>query len=186
MRQGLFIMLPVVLLLVSCGKQAEPAPGESTGEAAPAAVMHRLSIVDVMEDAVNYVGETVAVTGTVEHVCRHGGKKMFIVGDDPSDRLRVTVGETVAAFQVDLEGSKVVVQGPLMAEKVDDAFLDAWEADLKKPGEDGGPGQGAEAGNHHDDIPAQIATFRMIIADNDGEPLNFYHLECMSFEEIDI
>lgn len=185
MRQGLFVILPIAVMLVSCGKPVERSPEASPGGTALAEAVPGVSLVEIMVGADEFVGQTVGVTGTVEHVCRHGGKKMFIVGDNPGDRLRITSGDNISAFEVDLEGSDVVVQGVVMEEKIDDAFLDAWEADLKNPGTDGGAGKGAEAGEHHDDIPTQIATFRMIIADNDGEPISFYHLECNAFEELD-
>jgi hypothetical protein len=182
MRSGLFVVTAVALVLTSCGKNpGEPA---SAGVADPAFDGPRMAVAAVMDAAVDYVGTAIAVTGTVEHVCRHGGKKMFIMGDDPADRLRIETGDRISEFAVDLEGSDVVVQGVIVEDKIDDAYLDTWEAELKDPGTDGGAGKGAEAGEHHDDIPTQIATFRMIIADNDGEPISFYHLECDSFTEL--
>jgi hypothetical protein len=57
------------------------------------------------------IGKTVEIQGMVTHVCKHGGKKMFIMSSDPDVQVKVTVGENIAAFPVELEGSNVWVKG---------------------------------------------------------------------------
>lgn len=61
--------------------------------------------------AVNNIGEKVEVKGMVVHVCKHGGKKLFIIGEDPEKRVKITASESVSVFEPELEGSIVEVTG---------------------------------------------------------------------------
>jgi hypothetical protein len=56
-------------------------------------------------------GQKVQIDGLVVHVCKHGGKKMFIVGDNPDIRVKIDASDEVTVFGADLEGSTVSVQG---------------------------------------------------------------------------
>ncbi len=81
-------------------------------------------------------GKVVKIKGTVDHVCKHGGKRMVIVGMNPGERLRVEAGEN-PPFDADLAGSEVEVTGTLHTEKIDSTYLADWENDLKQKAEEG-------------------------------------------------
>lgn len=63
------------------------------------------------DKAETYMDQKVQIEGMVVHVCKHGGKKMFLVGDNPEIRVKIDASEDVTVFSPDLEGSTVVVQG---------------------------------------------------------------------------
>ena len=63
------------------------------------------------DKAESMMGQKVQIDGLVVHVCKHGGKKMFIVGDDPEIRVKIDASDEVSVFSADLEGSTVSVQG---------------------------------------------------------------------------
>ena len=56
--------------------------------------------------------KTVTVEGTVMHVCKHGGKKMFI----SDDRVKIIASDKIAAFDTELEGSDVIIKGIIREE----------------------------------------------------------------------
>lgn len=64
--------------------------------------------------AENLIDQTVRIEGTVMHVCKHGGKKMFI----NEDRVKVIASEKLASFDLALEGSTVIVTGIIREESV--------------------------------------------------------------------
>ncbi|MEA1876057.1 MAG: hypothetical protein U9N86_04275 [Bacteroidota bacterium] len=64
--------------------------------------------------AENLIDQTVSIEGTVLHICKHGGKKMFI----NEDRVKVIASEKLAAFDLALEGSAVIVTGIIREESV--------------------------------------------------------------------
>jgi hypothetical protein len=61
--------------------------------------------------APDLVGKEVEIQGMVVHVCREGGKKMFIVGENPDVSVKITVSKKVNVFEPELEGSTVYVKG---------------------------------------------------------------------------
>jgi hypothetical protein len=84
------------------------------------------------EIAVNNVGKEVEIQGLVVHVCKHGGKKLFIVGTDPEKRVKITTSDKVSVFQPELEGSTIWVKGiiePLTEEEVPEAEKTNQDAD---------------------------------------------------------
>jgi hypothetical protein len=84
--------------------------------------------------AVKNVGKEVEIKGLVVHVCKHGGKKMFILGEDPEKRVKITVSEKVSVFEPELEGSIVMVKGiiePIEEEAVPDEEKHDQDADHK-------------------------------------------------------
>jgi hypothetical protein len=194
MRKNLCILAIAALFIASCGSQ-------STQD-----VTAEVTLAQFEADAKDYVGKTLAVTGTVDHVCRHGGKKMFIVGEG-GERLKITVTPAVGTFNIDLEGSDVRVVGEVEVLKVDEAYLANWEGEvcaaegLPTPGEEvehhpeGAGGESveaaetqlAEATEETEQTPEelkQINALREQLAESGEEHLAFYSLACHSFEKL--
>ena len=81
--------------------------------------------------AENYVNQKVAIEGTVNHVCRHSGKRMFIFNDNPDVSIKIVPGNNIPGFDLELEGSEVIIKGVVVADyKIDKEFLDEWEAEI--------------------------------------------------------
>ena len=53
--------------------------------------------------ATENVGGQVETKGMVVHVCKHGGKKMYIIGDDPEKRVKITASDKVSVFEPELD-----------------------------------------------------------------------------------
>jgi hypothetical protein len=84
------------------------------------------------EYAAKNVGAMVEIQGMVVHVCRHGGKKMFIIGEDPEMRVKIDASEKVSVFEPELEGSTVTVRGiiqPIVEEEVPESEKATQDAD---------------------------------------------------------
>jgi hypothetical protein len=71
------------------------------------------------DGAESMLGKEVEIEGMVVHVCKHGGKKMFIIGENPDIRVKITASDKVASFDPELEGSTVFVKG--VVEPMDEA-----------------------------------------------------------------
>ena len=84
------------------------------------------------EVAVNNVGKEVEIQGMVVHVCKHGGKKLFIIGEDPEKRVKITTSDKVSVFLPELEGSTIMVKGiiePIAEEELPEAEKANQDAD---------------------------------------------------------
>ncbi|HDP75305.1 MAG TPA: hypothetical protein ENN49_05460 [Bacteroidales bacterium] len=51
------------------------------------------------------------MSGIVEHVCVHTGKRLTLMANSPDMKLRVTASETVPEFDISIKGSKAFVTG---------------------------------------------------------------------------
>jgi hypothetical protein len=184
MRRSLLIIVTPLVALLACGGQA---PQETAAEADTAQETTEVTLPSLLADTSQYVGTEIAVRGTVDHVCKHGGKRLFIMGEDPKDRFKVTAGDAVGAFDVVLEGSDLVVKGVVQEQRIDDAYLDNWEAELGAQEKPEAAHEGLHDGEHEDEQQEslrQIANMRTQLAESGKDHLSFYSLECSSYETI--
>ena len=68
---------------------------------------------DFPDKAPQLVGQVVEIEGLVIHVCKHSGKKMFIVGENPDIRVKIDASDVVSVFDPELEGSSIKVKGTI-------------------------------------------------------------------------
>ncbi len=159
-----------------------------------------LSIEEFIDNAGEYVDQPVKIAGTVNHVCKHGGKKMFIMDETGDKTVKITTGNGVSNFDLSLEGSEVIVEGVVKEMRIDETYLKEWEDKLKtqKPdtaSEDCAADQKAEKiqtkdsthahdvgkDSHHQAFE-EIAAYRKKIAESEKGYLSFYSVECTNFE----
>ncbi len=153
-----------------------------------------LSVTEITENAENLIEKEVSIIGTVDHVCKHGGKKLFIFDEnDPKKRFKITAGKEVGAFKMELEGSDILVKGVIKETRVDEAYLDNWEAKIMaekhEVAHEGHSHNEGEEEEHHkqEEIDAalkKIKNFRDKIAKSKKGYLSFFSMECNSFNEI--
>jgi len=128
MTRNLFILFVLVAFLVSCNntqnKTTEATDEETVEEIA------MLSISEFDKSAETYVGKEVQIKGLVNHACKHGGKRMFIIDEETEQTVKIEAGENVSSFDVELEGSVVEVKGIVNELIIDEAYLLEWEDEL--------------------------------------------------------
>ena len=74
MKKSIFILAAVALLaMVSCNNKAK----ENQNQESAATVA--LSVDDILAEGDSLVGKTVTVEGVCTHICKHGGKKLFMM-----------------------------------------------------------------------------------------------------------
>ena len=172
--------------MMSCGSGKKQA--QTTEEVAA------MTIDEVMEKAAGLVEQTVVIEGVCTHTCSHGAKKMFLVGSDDSKTLRIEAGE-LGAFDTKVVNNVVTVKGIIKEERIDEAYLQDWEARLKAQTEEkhgDGDGEGGcdteknARGETANTTEGRIADFRAKIAaekEATGKDyLAFYHVVANSYE----
>ena len=179
-------LIAACFTMMSCGggkKQAQTAEEVAA-----------MSIDEVMAKAADLVEQTVVIEGVCTHTCSHGAKKMFLVGSDDSKTLRIEAGE-LGAFDTKVVNNVVTVKGIIKEERIDEAYLQDWEARLKAETEEkhgNGEGEGGcdteknARGETANTTEGRIADFRAKIAaekEKTGkEYLAFYHVVANSYE----
>ncbi|HEB62309.1 MAG TPA: hypothetical protein ENI82_04070 [Bacteroidetes bacterium] len=123
-----------------------------------------------------FVGKTIYVSGTVDHVCKHGGKKVVIVSDDGQASLKIMAGDKISKFDKSIEGETINVLGTVKELRVDEAYLVNWEEEVKdhhKPSDQ----------EYKDDM-AKIADFRKQIKESKKGYLSFYSMDGIEYEVV--
>jgi len=196
-KLSLIFLLSLVAIYCGSGESAQETPQEAKGETIETAANTpvAVSIANFEAEAGNLVDKLVTVEGTVSHICRHGGKRMFLVGENPDDNLKVLAGGAITAFDVALEGSDVMVNGYVRESRVDETYLDELEKktleNLKKTQEEAKEsaaaasheGQTDEATHNieHKDPLQNIKDMKEQLKNNPKGYLSFYSIECASF-----
>ncbi len=181
----ILLFFGIVALLAACNNQQQKADDAVAEE-----TIIELNINELLADADSYVGKPVKISGTVDHVCRKGGKKMFIFGDSPDDRIKITPGQKMNSFEIEMEGNDVVVQGVLQELRVDEDYIANMEDDLGESTEkhetgDGKGHEGEEEGEGDTDAQKeQIEQLKGQLASCGEDHLSFYSVECFELEEV--
>lgn len=100
----LVFLISLVLFISSCGN----APDKSATSGNEATVV---SVNDFYSNPDLYLGTEVTIGGTVTHVCKHGGQKLFITASEDGETLRIDVGESIPEFKIEMEGSEAEFTG---------------------------------------------------------------------------
>ena len=139
-------------------------------------------------------GGKVTVEGVCTHICRHGGRKIFLMGTDDTQVIRIEAGEKIGSFKPECVNNVVRVTGTLVEDRIDEAYLAEWELRLKdqiaRQHGEGEAGCSAEQQARGESVASstekRIADFRARIADRKAkegkEYLSFYHVDGGSYE----
>lgn len=182
-------LLAVAVIGTSCGNKQQKSSSDTTTEQTTSSA---LEIDSLLANAENLAGKEVTIEGVCTHTCKHGAKKIFLMGSDDTQVIRVEAS-TLGAFDPKCVNSIVRVTGTLKEQRIDEAYLQNWEAQLKAQaaekhgtGEAGCDTEKKARGETANTPEARIADFRAKIADrkaNSGkEYLSFYFMEANSYE----
>lgn len=192
MKQSILILFvcSAASLFSSCNQQKRDQGESGAGTLAT----ENLSVDKLLADAASLKGETVTLEGVCTHICRHGGKKIFLMGSDDNKTIRIEASDKTGAFSPDCVNSLVSVTGELVEQRIDEAYLERWEAQLandsaEKHGEEEEAGctseQKAQQEASVNTVEERIANFRTRIAQEKEKTgkayLSFYHVEASSY-----
>ncbi len=188
-KKFVFSLAAITILMAGCCNQ----PGNDK-QASSEAPIEEVILAQLLSETETFVDKPVQVTGTVDHVCKHGGKKMFIFGESPDDRIKITTGENMSSFDPVLEGSDVVVSGIVRELRVDEDYLSNWEMELstnknekgkhKVLGDgDGEHKDGEEEEDSSENEMNQINQLREQLETSGKDHLSFYSIECKDYTE---
>jgi len=176
------IIIISIFLIASCNQGTKENSGENKADTA------LLTVLSFDTSAHSFVDKPVIIEGTVLHLCKHGGKRMFLVDGTDSVRVEITTGPDIPKFEETLLGSRVRVFGTLKEERIDAKYLNEWENELKKPGENHNVGVHTGAKGHEDqgvqEKLDQINALREEIKASGTDHLSNYSIEATKFVEL--
>ena len=73
-----------------------------------------MEVDNLLADAEKLTGGKVTVEGVCTHICRHGGRKIFLMGTDDTQVIRIEAGEKIGSFKPECVNNVVRVTGTLV------------------------------------------------------------------------
>ena len=182
-------IIATALSITSCGNKAQKANEDTTTTEQAAAGME---VDSLLANAETLAGQEITVQGVCTHTCKHGAKKIFLMGSDDTQTIRVEAG-VLGQFDTKCVNSIVSVTGKLMEQRIDENYLQNWEKQVKAQnaekhgnGEAGCDSEKKARGETASTPQARIADFRQKIADRKAlsgkDYLSFYYVEATSYE----
>ncbi len=169
-----YVLLAIVgLFLFACSETNSNNKSNNEGDAKNADTISSVSIKDFDSLAPAMVGKTVMVTGLVDHVCKHGGKKLMLVDDDA--HLKVMGKER---FNDSLKGNEVSVIGLVKEFKLDEEYCEHADEDNEKALKEGKKTQ-----EQFDHAKEHIKGYRDSMKTAGVDHLSFYSIEFVSFKK---
>ncbi len=181
-KQHFLFYIAIFLMAASCNQGVKDETSAAKADTA------WVTVLTFEKQADTLANKPVRIEGTVSHTCKHGGKRLFLVDGADSIRVKVTTGEKIVKFDESMEGSRVQVLGILKEERIDNKYLNEWEAEVKNPkgGHDAGVHTGA-LGHKDEDAQEklnQINSLRAELKNSGKDHLSFFSIEAISYTVI--
>ncbi len=185
-------LLSACLAWTSCGNNKKQTADNSSPETETAVQSEYVDVDVLLDGAEQHVGQTIAVEGVCTHICQHGGRKIFLMGSDDTKTIRVEGGK-VGKFDAACVNNLVQVKGTLCEQRIDEAYLQRWEAQVaaqtaeKHGTTSAGCDSEKKARHETGNSPTErIADFRARIAKQEAETgkayLSFYYIEAQAYD----
>lgn len=182
-------IIATALSITSCGNKAQKANEDTTTTEQTVAGME---VDSLLANAETLAGQEITVQGVCTHTCKHGAKKIFLMGSDDTQTIRVEAG-ALGQFDTKCVNSIVSVTGKLIEQRIDENYLQNWEKQVKAQnaekhgnGEAGCDSEKKARGETASTPEERIADFRKKIADRKAtsgkDYLSFYYVEATSYE----
>ena len=189
MKKLLFVAL-IATAFISCQNNSQKV--ENATEKVPDNEVTIIQVADFDSLAGNLVGKKIQLLGTVDHVCQHGGQRMFIVDNESDARIKVTPAEEIAAFNTNLIGNDLLITGIVDEQRIDEAYLMEWEEEIKAgsamsddKGEGTHLGGNVEKGGSEADVSEEmqkVNNLREQLQASGKDYLSFYSIVCTAYD----
>ncbi len=163
MLKKIFMPLFLVLIIISCTSKQNNT--KIINEDIP-----KFTIDELYKNAANFVGKEVIVSGIVDHICKHGGKRLLLVSDNNDLHI-----DTDERFDENLIGKEIEVKGIIKEFRVDEAYLLKMEENNIQKHK-----TGETDDNFYERKKKQIEKYRSEMKEKGVDHLSFYSLDYIS------
>ena len=126
---------------VSCGNNTKQQSQNTAEE--QAIVSTGMEVDSLLANADSLAEKNITVQGICTHTCKHGAKKIFLMGSDDTQTIRIEAGE-LGQFSPDCVNSIVEVNGILKEQRIDENYLVQWEEQAKAKTEENEKSEAAD------------------------------------------
>jgi hypothetical protein len=176
MLKKILTIAAIAALFASCGNEQKTEENKTeTSVETTQAETPEIILGEFDQKAGEFIDKEVKVKGIVDHVCKHGGKKILLVSDDGDVHVN-----SDTRFEDTLTGNEVVVTGIVREMRIDEGTcLKDEEDNIKSHSE----------GNTENELferkKKQIAFYRDSMKAAGVDHLSFYSLEYVSLKTVE-
>ncbi len=176
MKKIVFIAI-VAILFTACSENTKKTGenAEQATEATEATDIEEIAVVDFEKAAASFVGKEVKIKGIVDHVCKHGGKKLLLVGDGAS--LHAYAEERI---DEEVVGSEIILAGIVEEKRIDEATCLQMEEDCMNSHK-----EGVKTDDEMEATKHQVEFYRDSMKTAGVEHLSFYSVKYVSHEIVE-
>lgn len=180
--------------------------GCSSKSSSETAETDTVTVDSILANPDSYVGQTVTIEGVVSHLCKHGGRKAFLLGSDENSMIRCdATAEMGNVFSQETIHQPLRVTGVVMESRLDENTIRQLEQDRQGQLERIAEQQGEEEAANYQNAPtgceterkvagqenvetfaAQMADYRRRIAERDSLEgkayLSTYYIQATTYE----
>lgn len=177
----LISLLLITFVFASCDTNEQKQAGNQ---------ITKIEVADFESKAPEYSGQKVSLKGTVVHVCKHGGKRMFIISDDPDKRVKILSTEKSGVFNAEMEGSDVSVTGIVSVQEITKASLAKMRSEAEEMTETTKPEamhsgeEGHENNEEAEETLMKVGNWKKQLEESNMDKLTFYSIECQDYTEL--
>lgn len=190
-RIAICVAVATIALATSCGNAAKKSSSNQATTETKSQTTEVYDIDKLLAQAETLTDKELVIEGICTHICKHGGRKIFLMGSDDTKTIRIESGK-VGKFAQNCVNSIVNVTGILREERIDETYLLSWENRLKTKSEQkhGESEAGCDTekkarGESANTDDKRIADFRAKIAERKAksgkEYLSFYYVEAIKY-----
>ena len=172
MTRKIFTYIFSILALAACTNSQETNNEKSTTQTTEK--LETIQLADFNSQAANFVNKKVELSGIVDHVCKHGGKKILLVNEEGTAKVHI---ESADRFKDSLTGNNVSVIGIVKEFIVDEAYCQGLEEKEIKNHSEGQDKKQLIAANKK-----QAQIYRDSMKNAGLDHLSFYSLDFVSFK----
>jgi hypothetical protein len=195
MKKIFLVIIAMAFIAVSCENSTSTKTNNTKSEEVIIDEIIEVNLAEFDDKVGDLVGKKIVMAGTVDHICKHGGQKLFLVDTESEGRIKVTPDENVAAFNTELEGQNIIVTGIVEEQRIDEAYLKEWEEKIlagSEMGDDKGEGKhlggNMEKGGGKAEPSEELEKvnhLREMLAESGDDHLSFYSVLCVEYEVVD-
>lgn len=121
---NLLSILALIVVAIACSGEKKADEAATDGESKTVKVF---TIREIYDAGTELEGKTIFVAGNIDHVCRHSKKRCTIVDMDGKFSMKIDFAEEVPAFDSDVAGRMLSVEGKLVPTRMNLEEVKVWK-----------------------------------------------------------
>jgi len=179
-----FAIILLALTIAGCNNENKEAkPLEETK--IEKKVITVLTVDQLLEQKENLIDKEIVFKGTVDHVCKHSGRKAYVFGSTEDLRVKIEAKGEITGFDADLIGSEIEVKGIVKELRIDEAYINQMEDNMDENHGGVNHEEGHDEEKEHAEQEERIKDLRKEIALLDKGYKSTYYVEGTSFKKLD-